>query len=67
MMGAVFNVAFNDYVDEAFGPLGIFEVEFRASEVLFKMEPETYRIYLTEFQDGRTDSASDPEMLEVTP
>ena len=43
------NGAFNDHVDEAFGPIRIFEVEFRPSEVLFRMEPETYRIYLAEF------------------
>ena len=45
------NVAFNENVDEAFGFFRVFDVEFRPSEVLYRMEPETYRIYLAEF-DG---------------
>ena len=49
------NFAFNESLDEAFGPFRIFEVEFRPSEVLFTLEPETYRIYLTDF-DGGADS-----------
>jgi hypothetical protein len=44
------NVAFNESVDEAHGMIRIFDVEFRPSEVLFQMEPETYRIYFTEFE-----------------
>jgi len=43
------NPVFNDAVDEAHGPIRICEAEFRPSEVLFKMEPETYRVYLAEF------------------
>lgn len=43
------NSAFNDSVDEAHGMIRIFELEFRPSEVLYQMEPETYRVYLTEF------------------
>ncbi len=50
------NGPFNDHVDEAFGPVRVFEVEFRASEVLFRMEPETYRIYLAEFDDDNSDA-----------
>ena len=46
------NSAFNKSLDENFGPLRIFEVEFRASEVLFSLEPETYRIYSAEFDDA---------------
>ena len=46
------NEVFNDDVDETFGPVRIFEVEFRASEVLFRMEPETYRIYLAESDEA---------------
>ena len=48
------NDAFNDALDDEIGPLRIREVEFRASEVLWTMEPETYRIYLAEF-DGAGD------------
>lgn len=45
------NEAFNDSVDEAYGPIRILEIEFRASEVLFQMEPESYRIYAAEFDE----------------
>jgi hypothetical protein len=45
------NEAFNDSVDEAHGPIRIFEIELRPSEVLFQMEPESYRIYAAEFDE----------------
>lgn len=45
------NEAFNDSVDEAYGPIRILEIEFRASEVLLQMEPESYRIYAAEFDE----------------
>ena len=45
------NPAFNDSLDESFGPFRIHETEFRASEVLFALEPETYRIYLADFDE----------------
>ena len=45
------NPAFNDSVDETHGMIRIFEVEFRPSEVLFQMEPESYRVYLAEFDE----------------
>lgn len=44
------NADFNDSVDEAHGVIRIFEVEFKPSEVLFRMEPESYRIYLTDYE-----------------
>lgn len=44
------NPDFNDYVDEAHALIRIFEAEFKPSEVLFQMEPETYRVYLAEFE-----------------
>jgi hypothetical protein len=43
------NPAFNESVDETHGVIRIFEAEFQPSEVLFQMEPETYRVYLSEF------------------
>lgn len=52
------NTSFNDHVDENYGPVRVFEVEFRASEVLFRMEPETYRIYLAEFDGNDADGAT---------
>jgi hypothetical protein len=45
------NEAFNDSVDEIHGPIRILQIEFRASEVLFQMEPESYRIYAAEFDE----------------
>lgn len=45
------NALFNDSVDESQGVIRIFDVELRPSEVLFEMEPESYRIYLAEFVD----------------
>ena len=56
------NGSFNDHVDEAFGPFTIFDVAFRPSEVLFRMEPETYRIYLAEF-DGSGDVTPEEEAM----
>src|ERR1700730_3858777 len=50
------NSAFNDSVDEAHGIIRILDVEFRPSEVLHQMEPETYRVYLAEF-DAESESA----------
>lgn len=45
------NPAFNDSVDESHGMIRIFDVELRPSEVLFEMEPGSYRIYLAEFDE----------------
>ncbi|MBN1869530.1 MAG: abortive infection family protein [Candidatus Omnitrophica bacterium] len=60
------NSAFNDFVDESFGSIRIFEIEFRASEILFQMEPESYRIYLAEFKEqaesAEAESVAVPEM-----
>lgn len=44
------NGAFNDYVDEEHGAIRIFDAEFRPSEVLYRLEPETYRICLAEYE-----------------
>lgn len=55
------NGQFNDYVDDNYGPLQVLNLEFRASEVLFRMEPETYRISLAEFIDGAIDTADPSE------
>jgi len=47
------NPEFNESVDDAHGMIRIYEVEFRPSEVLFQMEPETCRVYRAEFEtDG---------------
>lgn len=61
------NISFNDYVDENFGPLRIFDLEFRPSEVLFRLEPETYRISLAEFGEGAADGLAAAEEREALP
>ena len=56
------NVAFNDSVDETHGMINIFDVQFRPSDVLFQMEPETYRVYLAEF-DAETEGTAGAELV----
>lgn len=53
------NQAFNDFVDENFGPIRVFEIEFSASEVLFHMEPESYRLYAAGFDEDAEPTAAD--------
>jgi hypothetical protein len=64
------NPEFNDSVDEEHGMIRIYEAEFRPSEVLFQMEPESYRLYLAEFgaeaEDGEA-SAMEAGPAEVAP
>ncbi len=59
------NPTFNDSVDDTHGPIRIFDIEFRPSDVLFQMEPESYRIYLAEFDEeterGAVESGTAPE------
>jgi hypothetical protein len=43
------NVTFNESVDESHDLIRIFDLEFLPSEVLFEIEPESYRIYLADF------------------
>jgi hypothetical protein len=43
------NPEFNESIDEAYGTVRIYDIEFRPSEILFQMEPESYRVYLAEF------------------
>jgi hypothetical protein len=52
------NPAFNESVDETHAMIRIFDAEFRASEVLFQMEPETYRVYLAEFDAENAETTS---------
>ena len=61
------NAAFNDSLDETIGAFRIFDVEFRPSEVLFTLEPETYRVYLAEFDDSPDSEAKDLADAEVLP
>ena len=64
------NEVFNDYVDRTNELIRIFELEFRPSEVLFQMEPETYRVILTEYMAESSNdeaAAKDTEQTEAEP
>lgn len=64
------NSAFNDWVDEQYGPIRIFEIEFRPSDVLFQLEPESYRVYLAEFEpESEADEVdtNDKSQVQETP
>ena len=50
---------FDRYVDDIYGATRIFDVEFLASEILFQMEPNSYRIFLTDFLKGGGGSGED--------
>ena len=54
------NAGFNEAVDEEHGMIRIYDAEFRPSEVLFQMEPQSYRAYLAEFdsESGVGDAAA---------
>jgi hypothetical protein len=61
------NARFNDSVDESHGMIRIFDIELRPSEVLFQMEPESYRIYLAEFAGEAAPPVGEaPETPEAT-
>ncbi|MBL0349514.1 MAG: hypothetical protein IPP68_03940 [Elusimicrobia bacterium] len=55
------NPEFNESIDEAHEMIRIYDVEFQPSEVLFQMEPESYRVYLAEFNLDREDAKSKRE------
>jgi len=59
------NPIFNDYVDDTHETISIFEVNLRPSEVLFQVEPESYRVYLADF-DSETET-TEKEATENSP
>jgi hypothetical protein len=64
------NPDFNEFVDETHGKIRIYEIEFRPSEVLFHMEPESYRVYLAEFDTEAWDTegeAAPDGIVEAAP
>ena len=64
------NPEFNESLDDAHGMIRINEVEFRPSEVLFQMEPESYRVYLAEFDaeaEHADATAAGDGLAEVAP
>ena len=50
------NVDFDVYVDDNHDIVHIFDSEFLASEILFQMEPNSYRIFLADFLENVADS-----------
>jgi hypothetical protein len=63
------NPIFNDYVDDLYGMIRIFEVSLRPSDVLFQVEPESYRVYLGDFdpeaEQAEREAPADDESTEV--
>lgn len=51
------NVDFNDFVDDANEMVRIFELEYRPSEVLFKVDLEAYRDRLSDYKPHEDDEA----------
>ena len=43
------NSEFNEHIDEIHELVRVFEVEFKPSEILYRMDSEAYRVYLTEY------------------
>lgn len=58
------NPGFNESVDEIHGLIRVFDVEFRPSEVLFQMEPESYRVYLAEFNGSGGTEAGEAAVID---
>lgn len=52
------NSKFNESVDDIYGMIRIFEVEFRPSAILFQMEPESYRVYLADFDPAGSEAGA---------
>jgi hypothetical protein len=59
------NAAFNDSIDDIHGVIRIFEAQFRPSEILFQMEPDSYRVYLAEFKTESENAAAAAEGQEA--
>ncbi len=57
------NPEFNDSIDVAHGMIRIFDIELKPSEVLCRLEPASYRIYLADFEPG---TAGDKAMDEAS-
>ena len=60
------NPEFNEYIDEAYEPVRIFELEYRPSEVLFSVDKEGYRDALAGFGAEDDDGTEEPTAEEST-
>lgn len=56
------NADFNEYIDNTHETIKIFDADFRPSEILYQMEPETYRVYLAEFKAEAQETGNDEEI-----
>ena len=63
------NDDFNSYVDEANEQVRIFNLAYRASEVLFAVDQEAYRDLLSAYEPDRAEEAQEtaPETAGGTP
>lgn len=50
---------FNEWVDNSNDAIRVFEIDFLPSQVLFEMEPESYRIYMSEFAGNEADASGE--------
>ena len=55
------NGAFDEALDVECGAFFVRDISLRPSDALFTLEPETYRIYLAEFDGGAADAATSAE------
>lgn len=55
------NPIFNDYIDKVNDPLHIFEWEYKASEVLFRMDPGAYADLMANFGIAQREAAAADE------
>lgn len=52
------NKKFNEYIDDLYPPVSVFDAAFKMSEVLFQMDPQLYRDSCNDYQ---TKEERDPE------
>ena len=51
------DIEFDQFVDDHYETVRIFDVEFPTSDILFQMEPNSYRIFLADFLAEDQDSS----------
>lgn len=54
------NSDFNEYIDQEYELVRILNSVFKPSEVLYRMEPETYRIALAEYKTETPEGTEEP-------
>jgi hypothetical protein len=56
---------FDEFIDSAFGPFDVLEVQLVASEALFRTDFQAYRTALVQFKQDRENGALEPEAEET--